>query len=343
MTDAKFEKAGGDKSQDPTAALANMIRGYRLSQLLYVVAKLDIAALMKRGPMTGDELGKAAGANSGNLIRILRALVAHGVFQEITPDKFGLSPLAEALLKPEVRNYALMQDYDFLWRPWGELLHQVTTGEVAFERSFGENFWTYVEKHPDAAMVFDQNMNDRLSQEIAAVMEAGDFSGFVTIVDVAAGQGQFLAAVLNRYPAARGILFDQPSTIERARQYIDKQGLRGRCELVAGSFFDRLPGGGDAYVLQAVLHDWDNERAVKILKTCRAAMSRTAKLFVIESVLSGGPAAVRETMSDITMMVLYGGMERTEAQLVELLSASGFRLSQLKRTPARCILEAEWA
>lgn len=343
MTAPKIEKEGGDISQNPTGVVADMIRGYRLSQLLYVVAKLDIATLMKSGPMTGDELGKAAGVNSGNLVRVLRALVAHGVFREIAPDSFGLSPLAEALQKPEVRNYALMQDYDFLWRPWAELLHQVRTGEVAFERSFGESFWTYVEEHPDAATVFDQNMNHRLSQEIDAVMETGDFSGLATIVDVAGGQGQFLAAVLKKHRLARGILFDQPSTIERARQYIDKQGLRARCELVAGNFFEVLPGGGDAYVLQAVLHDWDDERAVKILKTCRAAMSRTAKLFVIETVVCGGPGAIRETMSDITMMVLFGGMERTETQLVALLEASGFRLCQLKRTKARCILEAELA
>lgn len=343
MIYTKIESAGGEKSLDPSVVVAGMIRGHRLTQLIYVVAKLDIASFLKKGPMTGDELGKAVGVNSSNLTRILRSLVAHGVFQEIALDKFGLNSLAEALLKPEIRNYALMPDYDFLWRPWGELLNQVRTGEVAFERSFGECFWSYVEKHPDAARVFDQNMNDRLSQEIAAVMDVGDFSVFTTIVDVAAGQGQFLAAVLHKYPAARGILFDRPSTIERARQYIDKQGLRDRCELVAGSFFDALPGGGDAYVLQAVLHDWDNERAVKILKTCCAAMSRTAKLFVIESVLNGGPGAVRETMSDITMMVLFGGMERTESQLVELLAASGLRLCQLKRTPARCILEAELA
>src|SRR5215470_10399329 len=153
MTAPKLENEGGDCGQNPTAALANMIRGYRLSQLIYVVAKLDIATFMKKGPMTGDELGKAAGVNSGNLIRVLRALAAHGVFHEITPSRFALNSLAEALLKPEVRNYALMQDYDFLWRPWSELLHQVTTGEVAFQRSFAESFWTYVEKHPDAATI----------------------------------------------------------------------------------------------------------------------------------------------------------------------------------------------
>jgi cyclopropane fatty-acyl-phospholipid synthase-like methyltransferase len=186
---------------------------------------------------------------------------------------------------------------------------------------------------------FDRSMTKRSQRELAAVLEAYDFSTLGTIVDVGGGEGTLLISILKKHPQTQGIVFDQPVTIQRARSAINQAALADRCQAVGGDFFKAVPGGGDAYVLQTILHDWDDERAVTILKTCRRAMRNDAKLLVIDLVIPDAGDASREKFEDIVMMVMFDGMERTVEEFSALFQASGFALTNVIRTPIRCIVE----
>jgi predicted O-methyltransferase YrrM len=167
-----------------------------------------------------------------------------------------------------------------------------------------------------------------------AILEAYDFAGMATIIDVGGGQGALLAAILQRYPQARGVLFDLPAVVESAQSLLDAAGVADRCTRMAGDFFQRLPGGGDAYVLKRVIHDWDAPQAQAILTQCRRAMAAHSRLLVMERVLPAGNMPSLGPLDDITMLVHYGALERTEAEYRELLNSAGFTLVRVMPTQA---------
>jgi hypothetical protein len=215
-------------------------------------------------------------------------------FTEDTDGRFALTPLAEGLRTDapgSLRAYAVMLGEDWHWRAWGELLHSVRIGQSAFEHTFGRDVFGYFGEHPEAARVFNAAMTSRTGQENAAVTAAYDWPAGM-IVDVGGGQGALLAAILARTPGARGVLFDLPHVVAAAGELIEGAGLTARCELVAGDFFERVPAGGDLYLLKRVIHDWDDGRAAAILRCCRAAMGErgSSRLLVIEHVLPPGNA-----------------------------------------------------
>lgn len=326
--------------------LRQMLCGYWISQAIYVAARLEIADLVKDGPRTTAELASASGAHEPSLYRLLRALASQGIFAETAPRTFTLTPLGECLrgdAPHTMRPVALMMGEEH-FAAWGQLLHSVRTGECAFEHAFGENIFTYLARHPEAARTFDAAMTGIHGRESAAMLEACDFAGINTLLDVGGGNGTLLAAVLRKYPALRGILFDLPHVIERSQQNLEAWGLAGRCRAVAGDFFQAVPSGADAILLRHIIHDWDEPRAGQILANCRQALRVGGRLLVVETVIQPGNEPDWGKLLDLNMLVMPGGQERTEAEYRKLLAAAGFTLQSVVPTRADvCILAAEAA
>jgi len=318
-----------------------LFNGYRVSQILYVAARLGIADLLADGPKTAGELAAATGANADALYRILRALASLDVFEEAADHRFALTPMA-ALLRQDhpfsVRAQALFFGED-AYRSWGDLLHTVMTGETAFDHVFGAHHWEYLAQHPEASAIFNATMTANAQRAAAAIVDTFDLSTARSVVDVGGGHGLLLAAVLRANPALHGILFDEEHVVAGALPTLQAAGVADRCERVAGSFFETLPSGADVYMMRHILHDWEDEQCVAILRNCANALAAAGRVVVIESVIEPGNDPSPAKFQDLMMMVMNGGRERTADQFRALFTAAGLRLTRITPTAAESLIE----
>jgi hypothetical protein len=310
--------------------LARLISGYWYTQAVYAAAKLGVAELLKGGPRSAEELAQATGTSPRALYRLLRALASIGIFAE-GRGRFALTPLAECLLDPSMKALATVRG-EFQYRAWGQLLSSVQSGQSAFEKVYGKPIFDYFSENPETGKLFDQAMTGVHGRETQAMLEAYDFTGVGTLADIGGGNGSVLTAVLKKYPAMQGILFDLPAVAERARANIEAAGLDGRCRVVAGNFFEAVPPGTDAYLLRHIIHDWDDDRSITILRNCRRAMGQGGKFLVVEGVVPPGNEPSVSKFFDLAMLVLPGGMERTQEEYRQLFEAAGFRLARIVPT-----------
>jgi O-methyltransferase domain/Dimerisation domain len=334
----------------PPSALYRMITGFYVSQAIYVMARLGIADFLSDGPLDTEELAQRSTTHVQSLKRVLRLLVTAGLFTEDNRGRFALTPIGDQLsagAPGSMRATALLFG-GITQRAWGDLLYSVETGEPAFRQVFGQDSFAYMAKHPEEAANFDAAMGAFTAQIATAVAAAYDFSGFRRIVDVGGGNGALLAGILRESsnpPSLKGTLFDLPQIVERARPRLGEIGLADRCEAVGGDVFVEVPGGADAYLLKHVIHDWDDDRAVAILRNCRKAMSASAKLLIIEGVyppqVDQSEASRRAAANDVNMLVCTGGRQRSEAEFRKLYTAAGFVLSRIITTdvPFASIIE----
>ena len=299
---------------------------------------------MADGPRTSDDLATATGADPSALYRVLRALAAEGVFTEGNDRRFDLTPVGDHLrsdANSSLQAWTAFVGRPYQWQAWTRLGDTVRTGENAFRLAHGMGSWDYRAAHPEEGAIFDRAMVSLTSQFSAAIAAAYDFSRFRRIVDVGGGHGALLAEVLSADTETRGVLFDQPHVVAHAAELLSERGLDDRCEIVGGSFFEQVPTGGDAYILKSVLHDWDDEEAVRILTVCRAAMDRDSVLLVMERLIAPPNLGADDKLSDLNMLVGPGGRERTIEEFEDLLAGGRFRLSQVIATgSAMRVLEA---
>ena len=316
--------------------MRDLIAGQFVSRANYVAAQLDIATLLAQGPKTCADLADLTQTHLDTLYRLLRALASYGVFSEDDQGRFSNTEKS-ALLRSDIvgsmRPMALFLCDDMVETPWRSLRQSVATGEPAFERVFGMPTFDYMAAHPDKAKIFDEAMVSISGMMNTAIAEAYDFSSFGTMVDVAGGYGSTLCTILKANPALRGTLFDMPHVIDGARQYITEQGVADRCTSVAGDFLQAVPEGADAYFMKHIIHDWDDERCIKILRNCHQAMPSNGKLLVCERVVPIGNTPSYSKLIDLQMLALTeGGRERTEAQYRTLFKTGGFRLTRIVAT-----------
>ena len=314
--------------------LAQMITAYWTSQAIYVAAKLRIADQLTDGPRPAEELAVAAGVAPRPLYRVLRALAGVGVFAQEADGRFRLNPLAEPLREggpDSLRAFAVMLGEE-RYRCWGDVLQCVRTGETAFDRLYGRPIFAYLGEHPEQAKIFDAAMSGFSGRATRAVLDAYDLSDVGTLADVGGGNGTHLTSILGRYPAMRGVLFDQPHVVEPARPRLEAAGVAGRCAVEGGDFFKTAPRGADAYLLGHIIHDWDDAKAGLILDNIRRAMPAGAKLLLVEFVLPDGDGASFGKLLDLHMMVTTGGLERTESEYRQLFTTHGFRLTRVVPT-----------
>jgi hypothetical protein len=324
-----------NQAMPPQLAVLQMASGYWVSQSIYVAAKLGIADLLKDSPKSCDELATATGTNAPSLYRLLRALASLGVFAETQLNHFSLTPLAACLqsdVPDSIRAYVILRGEE-QYRAWGDLLHGVQTGGSSFEHIYGMNLFDYLAQNPESAKIFDESMTNLSAIESAAIAASYDFSSIQTLVDVAGGEGLLIASILKSNPTLKGVLFDQSYVIERAKRFLEAEGVLERCQLAAGNFFESVPEGGDAYILKHIMHDWDDERAIAILKQCHKVMPDNGKVLVAEQVIPPGNEPFMGKLLDLHMLVMTdGGRERTEAEYRALFEKAGFKLTRIVPT-----------
>lgn len=313
-----------------TARLRGIITQYFSSRALYAAAALDVAGALADGAKDIDELAAETGAHAPSLYRVLRVLALSGIFAEDADGRIANTPLS-ALLRDGVpgslRDLILLFGDETSWRSWEGILHAVRTGEAPFEHVYGEKFFDYLQTHPQTAAMFDRAMASSSTTTNAAVVQACDFSGFGTVVDVAGGVGSALCSILRATPDLRGIVFDLPHVGGRAQAFIEAQGLGDRCQFAGGNFFESVPPGAGAYFMKHILHDWGDEECARILAACRKAMDPGARLLVCERIVPEGNEPSSAKLIDLHMMMTnHGGKERTEREYRELLRAAGFAL-----------------
>ncbi len=323
------------KEIPPPIQMLQIISGFWVARCVYVAAKLGIADLIKDEPKTADELATAAGAHGPSLFRVLRALAAVGVITQDNDNRFGATPLSQTLCSDvpgSIRAFAMTELGEEHYPAWGELLHSVRTGGIAFDKAFGEPCWEFFRKNPENARIFNDAMSGMTVQVNEAIHAAYDFSGSKTIVDVGGGHGGLITGILKKNPQMRGILFDAPQVIEGAKSHVEESGVGDRCQLIEGDFFKAVPEGGDAIVMKWIIHDWNDEQSVTIMKNCHRALPENGKMILIEAVVPATSEPHFSKFIDLNMLVMTGGRERTEEEFRKLYEVSGFRLTRIVPT-----------
>lgn len=336
------ESRGGDVAQ-AQAAMQQMTNGYWSTQIIYVAAKLGIADLLENGPQSIDALARATQTHAPSLYRLMRALAGLGVFVENEDEAYATTTLGRCLVSGSpgaLRARAILNGEDW-YRGWGGLLHSVRTGETAFDHIAGMPFFDHLAANPETASTFNEAMASATEGAARAVADAYDFSRCRIIVDLGGGTGAFLAGILKANPQARGVLFDRPSVVAAAALLLSRAGVADRCDVVGGDFFEAVPSGGDLYILSWIIHDWDDDRSVAILKNCRRAMSGDERLLVIEQVVPPGNQPSLSKLYDLHMLALSGGRERREDEYRALLAAADLDLTRIIPTAVpRSVIEA---
>ena len=316
----------------PTQILQRMIVGSWITQAIYVAAQLGIADLLKDGSKSNDELAITTGVDAKSLYRLLRALASVGIFAEGISGYFELTPLAECLQSDRnnsLRAYAIKSGQAWEWQPWGYLLESVKTGKPVIKNIFGMDISDYLANDASAAKLYNQAISNFSEKQDVAITSGYNFSFIRNLVDVAGGRGTLIASILKANLTMQGILFDLPHVVADTKPLIEALELQDRCQLVGGNFFESVPTGGDAYLLRYIIHDWDDERAITILKNCYEAMQSNGRVLLVEMVIPQGNEPFYGKLLDLQMLLNYGGRERTEVEYQVLLETAAFLLTKI--------------
>ncbi|MEI9889992.1 MAG: methyltransferase [Caulobacteraceae bacterium] len=326
---------------DPAQAILGLSTAYWASRCLHLAAELGVADVLGEEPQTAEGLAAALGVKADPLMRVLRCLTNHGVF-EMTDGKFAHSASSRLLRsdgRPSLRALPRMMGLKMHWGAYGELEHTLRTGEPGVDRAAGECLFDYFERNPEHGRVFDDAMTAKSFAQIGPVLAAYDFSPFKTIADVGGGAGHLLSAVLGATPGAQGVLFDLPAVVKRAAERPDP-----RIRYVGGSFFEDEVPACDAYMMMTVLHDWSDAECAKILAAIKRTAPAGAKMLLLECVVGLATGFDFSKELDIEMLVMTTGRERTGEEWGQVLADGGWRLTRIVPTRGvSAIIEAELA
>jgi hypothetical protein len=313
---------------DPADRLLRISMSHGVPRCLHAVAELGIADALGESPRSSEELAKDTGTDAGALARALRVLSAEGIF-EARDGAWGHTP-ASRLLRTDhpqsMRSFVRMIGLPVYWRGFEYFADALRTGESVQERVVPGGYWKYLSENPEAARLFDEAMMGKAAGQIAGVLRSYDFSAFETIADIGGGRGHLLAAVLQAAPRTHGVLFDQPHVTTAAQG----AGMESdRLRMHPGDFFmDALPRA-DCYLIMQVIHDWNDQKAARILAAIRKAAAPGAKLLLIECIVPEDSKPSWTKMLDLQMLTLLAGKERTETEYSEMLRTTGFRLDRV--------------
>jgi hypothetical protein len=319
-----------------SSEMLHLINGYQVSRAIFIAASLGLADLIRNGCHTCAELAVATNTAPSALHRVIRVLASAGVFSLSPDERVTMTDLASSLLSDvpgSLRGWAVDQLGGEHYEAWGALMHSVSTGQVAFEHVYGQNAWAHRADHPASAKAFDEGMASFTAAHHRAVIEAYPFANHTKLYDIGGGDGQFMEALLLSNPGMHGLIFDLPYVVPRARKRIETAGLSHRCEVTEGNIFERLPTGGSAYLLSRMIHDWNDEKAKKILAICHQAMNLNGVLLLVERVMPDLIEPCSSTralaVSDLNMLVMTGGLERTRTQYENLLFDACFEVTSI--------------
>jgi uncharacterized protein YjiS (DUF1127 family) len=305
------------------------------SQAITVAAQLGVADALADGPLPIDELAARVDADADALRRLLRALISRGIFRQRRDGRYALNSLSDTLrsdapvsMISAARFYGSQEQRE----RWTLLLDSIRTGNAVVPALRGKESFEYFAENSELAALFNQTMTSISELTDATVVAGYDFSVYPTIVDVGGGHGPLLATILAAAPDSRGVLSDLSTVVVDAPNLLRERDVADRVRVEEGSFFDSVPGGGDAYVLKNIIHDWPDEKAVQILRTVRAAAGPQATLLLVELVIPRHNRDFPGKWADLEMMLNLGARERTAAEYRDLLSQAGFRLTRVVQT-----------
>lgn len=318
----------------PEAIVMQIAMGAMVTQALGVAAKLGIADLLAEGEQNIERLAADADAHPASLYRILRSLASIGVFIETSPKVFANTPVSEVLrseVQGSLRNGVIFMAEPWHYNVWGNMLHSARTGQTAWKATYGEEVFDWFPKNPEASELFNAAMTDMSGGAAPAVVAAYDFSGIDSLADIAGGHGFLLSQILIANPSMKGILFDMDHVVAGAGDMLAKHGVEDRVKTATGDFFKEVPAA-DAYIMKHIIHDWDDERSIKILQNIHRAMIGEGKLLLIEMVIPEGNQPHPGKMLDLEMLTSPGGLERTAEEYASLFEQAGFRLNRIVPT-----------
>ena len=322
--------ASGPPEQPIETVLAQMIAGYRISQAIFVAVKLGIVDALTDGSRSGEELAVSAGLDAPALHRLLVVLANAGLLREVEPTRFALTPMGALLQEGRSLRHSAVLGAELFWRAYGELAYTVQTGQSAFQRAFGMPIYDYLPRSPRADAAYAGAMTAATVAMADVLTHSYDFSAVSTVVDVGGGRGALLGSILTAHPHLRGILFDRPPTVAGMPDALEIKAVASRCQVVSGNFFERLPAGGDLYILKWVISEWSDDRAGVILSNCRRAMHPRGRLLIIEPLDLPSNA-----LFNLNMLVTWnGGRVRSSADLAALLRDAGFTTERVIPTPS---------
>lgn len=313
-------------------AVMELLAAGWLTQAIHAAAELGVADALADGPRTGAELAERIGADEDGLHRLLRLLIAHGIFARRRDGRYALTPMAKALRSDSavsLRDAALFFGSALHRDHWSHLVDAVRTGKPVGQALHGMSFFEHVQANRQLGKLFDNAMTSIGTLSLGPLLAAYDFTRFDTVVDIGGGEGTLIAEILRGAPRSTGILFDLPEVAEAAAAHLAVRGVAERCTIERGSFFDTVPQGGDVYILKHILHDWPEQDAGRILGAVRAAMKPDARLVIVELVLPENHRPHPGKFVDLEMLVNVGGRERTAAEYREFLARYGFTLQRV--------------
>lgn len=316
-------------SPSPQEQVMGAVMALIQGRCLVAAAELGLADALATGPLSVDAIAARTKVNADNVFRLMRALETIGVFKQVSPRVFGNTPMSECLRKDVPGSqWAFLQIFAPGWGYWeglGEMLPTLRTGKTALFETWGYDIWEHYRRHPEQWTVFNESMRALTTPMTPTVTAAYDWSRFPVIVDIGGGIGTQLVDILNAHPGCRGVLFDLPEVVSTAINH-------DRLDRVGGNFFDKVPVEADAYIFRNIIHDWNDEKAMSILKTVRKATKPTARVMLLEWVIPDTTDFHLGKWTDVTMMTAVSGRERTKGEFEALFRSAGFVLEEIVPT-----------
>ncbi|WP_301542284.1 methyltransferase [Pyxidicoccus fallax] len=316
--------------------MTQMVYGFWVSRCLQTMAELGLADIIGDVPKTVEELAKATDTHAPSLRRMLRLLSGLGVMvKDEGSQRWGLTDLGAMLRKDNpgsVYGSLMAHGHMLSWQAWGDLKSSLKTGAPSVEKFMGDTFFGYLAAHPEDAAIFNGSMAAYQTLNAPAVVNAYDFSWAKRIMDVGGGTGTLISHILKSHPLAQGAIFEMAHVAAEARARLASMGLKERCDVVDGDFFASIPKGQDIYILSQILHDWDDEKSLRILSNIREAMHPNSRLLIVETVLPGDNTMHFGNLYDMAMLVLVGGQERTEEEYSALVAKAGLKVARIHPT-----------
>jgi hypothetical protein len=314
--------------------LIDLLSGQWITRMIAEIVRLGVPDHLVNGPRTADELAAVTGVHANALYRVMRALASRGVFSEVGPGTYALTPVSDRLrtsAPDSMAAFFLAETDDLHSQSWIHLGDAIRTGEPRPKPVVGETPFEYYASHADQGEQFGRAMENISALCATAVLDAYDLSDAQVVVDVGGGNGSFVRALLGRHAHPRGVVYDLPYIGDQANACIRADKLAERCRFEPGDFFDAVPAA-DTYLIKFILHDWSEDQCVKILSSCRRAVATNGRIVVVEMLVPTDSEPGFVQVMDINMLVMTGGRERTEAEFARLFERSGFGLTHVIRT-----------
>lgn len=324
-----------DPTPAPAVRLRELVFGAAYAGAVRAAARLGVADALGDTPATPEELAASVKTEPQPLKRLLRALSAHGIFEETTDGRFAHTEMSRLLREDtpgSLRYISLWCTEPWTWEAWPRLDEAVRSGKHVFHDLYGKEFFDYLNNDaPESAHVFDRAMTTSSRQSAKDIAEFLDLQGVSSIADIGGGQGLVLASLLEKHPKVHGTLLDLPSVVANADSRLRDGGtLAGRSRIVAGDCRREIPVEADLYIIKNIL-EWDDDSTRRTLRNVIAAARPGARVVVIENLVDDSLSMKFTTAMDLLLLLNVGGAKHTMQSMTERMRESGLKVGDVRQ------------